>query len=294
MYRFAIVTVLAACSSGAPDDDAWMASLDDTRSLSELAIPGTHESAALYEPVPGSAKCQEMSLEQQLVAGARYFDIRCRRVNDGFAIYHGPIDQLQTFDDVLATTYAFLDEHPQQTVMMSIKEESEPVDSTRGFEEIFRSYAERDPDRWYLADAVPTLGEARGKIVLVRRFGATATPLGIDAAPWGDDTTFTIANAAMVRVQDAYRVTDPEAKWAAITALLDEAAAGAPATLFLNYTSGYESRSGLPNNVVVADAINPKLDVLLRERAAARTGVLAMDHVDAGRIKAVVRMNGLP
>lgn len=268
--------------------------MTDERLVSELSIPGTHESAALYEPVPGSAKCQSLTLAQQLAAGVRYFDVRCRHVEDAFAIFHGPVDQLQTFDDVLATMTEFLDTHPTETVLMSVKEESEPISVTRSFEDTFATYVERDRDRWYLADTVPTLGDARGKIVLVRRFPADATPLGLDAAPWADDTTFTVDNAARMRVQDRYRVPEPDPKWMAITALLDEAATADAGTLFLNYTSGYESRAGIPNNVVVADEINPRLDRLLREVGSVRTGVLAMDHVDGGRVKAVIRTNGLP
>src|SRR5262245_33535864 len=100
-----------------------MAPLPDASTLAQLSIPGTHASAALYEPITGTAKCQRLTLAEQLAIGVRYFDIRCRDIADAFAIYHGPQDEMQTFDDVLATIFAFLDAHPSEAVMMSIKEE---------------------------------------------------------------------------------------------------------------------------------------------------------------------------
>ncbi len=277
-------------------EPAWMSTVDDALLLSQLSIPGTHESAALYEPIAGSAKCQSLTIAEQLDAGVRYFDIRCRHVDDAFAIFHGPVDELQTFDEVTAAMTAFLDAHPSETVMMSVKEESEPVNMTRSFEATFAAYVARDPARWFLADEVPTLADTRGKLVLVRRFAATTRPLGIDASDWADDTTFTITANATLRVQDAYRVTSTDAKWSSITDLVDEARDGSTSTLFLNYSSGYVSHGLLPNNREVADVINPQLDALLAEpeRAHARLGVLAMDHVNETRIQAIVRSNAPP
>ena len=40
----------------------WMSRLADDISLSDLNIPGTHNSAARYEPFPQTAKCQSLSL----------------------------------------------------------------------------------------------------------------------------------------------------------------------------------------------------------------------------------------
>jgi len=290
--RFWLVAVTACSTSAAPAvDPGWMASIDDARSLADLSIPGTHESAALYEPLAGTAKCQNLTLADQLAAGVRYFDIRCRDLSDAFAIFHGPIDEQQTFDDVLATMTDFLDAHPSETVIMSIKEESDAESTTRSYEQTFVSYV--DPDRWYLGDTVPALGDVRGKIVLLRRFAAASTPLGIDASGWADDTTFSIDNAASLRVQDAYQVSDDAAKWQAITALLAEARAADGTTLYLDYTSGYQLHAGIPDTPSVADTINPQLDGVLTDpaTAGARLGVLAMDFVDQTRAMRVASTN---
>ena len=81
----------------------WMARLPDSHLLSQLSLPGTHDTCALYNGFSfGFAKCQAWALADQLNAGIRFIDIRCRHLGDRFAIYHGVIDQRISFDDVRA------------------------------------------------------------------------------------------------------------------------------------------------------------------------------------------------
>ena len=297
MVRLASVTAfaaLAACgvSTAPPADLGWMAGAADEVSLAELSIPGTHETLALYEPLAGTATCQRLSLAAQLRAGVRYLDVRCRHLDDAFAIYHGPVFEQQTFDDVLATVGEFLAAHPSESVVMSVKEESVADGATRSFEQTFASYVARAPERWYLGAAVPTLGDVRGKIVLVRRFAATAAPLGIDASAWADNTTFSLAPS--LRVQDAYVVTDNASKWDAITALFGEARASSQ-TLFLDYASGYQAHGVIPNIPSVSDVINPQLDAYLVDpgNAGAHLGIVVTDFMTESRARRIVESNRL-
>ena len=286
--RGCVLAMLAACSGS--DAPPWMAAQDDATSLAALSIPGTHDTGARFEPAPGLAKTQELTIREQLDAGVRYLDIRCRHFEDGFLIYHGSIDQNQSYDEVLATLDAFLDAHPTETIIASVKEESLPQGNTRTFAATFDDYLFRDPARWYTGDRVPALGDVRGKIVLLRRFDTPHPVLGLDASPWPDSTTFSVANAAAMRIQDAYMVTDNNVKWAAITALAEEAKTAPETTLFLDYTSGYQMMNALPNIPIVADDINARLDGYLAT-ASGRLGVLVMDFVTADRAAAVVRLN---
>ena len=282
---------LASCGDNDRDSPAWMASLPNATSLTGLSIPGTHDSGALYEPYPGIAKAQALSFDQQLLAGVRYFDIRCRDVQDAFEIYHGGIDQNQTFEQVLTTMYDFLAAFPEETVIASVKEEGTEADVTRSFEATFDAYVAENPDRWYVGDAVPTLADVRGKLVLLRRFAAVATPLGIDGSQWQDDATFTLVDAdATLRIEDQYVVTDNAAKWMAITALLAEAQTGDPATLYLTYTSGYQTVNGLDDIPIVSNDINARLDAYLADptNAHAELGVMAMDFATAERARAII------
>jgi 1-phosphatidylinositol phosphodiesterase len=286
-------SVLAACSSEPAGDTDWMASLPDSASLAALTIPGTHDSGAIHEPAAGIAKTQTLTFAEQLDAGIRYFDVRCRNFDDQFLIYHGSIDQSQTFDDVLAAMYAFLDAHPHETLIVSVKEELAAQGGTLTFEQLFDQYAARDPARWHLDDSIPTLGAARGKLVLLRRFDATAS-LGIAAAPavWTDNATFDIAGPPVLHVEDNYIVTDDALKWSAITSLFGEATSlNDPAALYLAYTSGYQMISGLPNIPSVSDTIDAMLDTYFASAPVARYGVVVMDFATAARAHAVLAKN---
>ncbi|MEO6776033.1 MAG: phosphatidylinositol-specific phospholipase C [Kofleriaceae bacterium] len=281
------------CSSEPTGDADWMASLPDATSLAALTIPGTHDSGAIHEPAPGLAQTQKLTFAEQLAAGVRYFDVRCRNFDDQLLIYHGSIDQDQTLDDVLAAMYAFLDAHPREALIVSVKEELAAQGGTLTFDQLFAQYVARDPARWDLDDAIPSLGDARGKLVLLRRFDATAT-VGIAAPPavWTDNATFAIAGPPVLHVEDNYIVTDDALKWTAITSLFGEATSRTdPAALYLAYTSGYQMISGLPNIPSVSDTIDAMLDSYFAAAPTGRYGVVVMDFVTAARAHAVLSTN---
>ena len=148
----------------------WMSRLPDDISLANLNIPGTHNSAARYELFPKTAICQSLSLTAQLRAGVRFFDIRCRHKKDLFFIFHGPINQHLSFDQLLGHMISFLTQNNQETLIMSIKEEHIPKQTTRPFMETLHSYINQNETYWYTKQKIPNLGIVRGKIVLLRRF----------------------------------------------------------------------------------------------------------------------------
>jgi 1-phosphatidylinositol phosphodiesterase len=272
---------------------AWMSAVDDNTSLSALSIPGTHDSGSRVEPVSGTAKCQNLSIGEQLDAGTRYLDIRCRHIDDAFAIHHGSIYQNMNFTDVLTACYNFLAANPTETIMMSVKEEYNSSNITRTFEQTFDSYVALQPGKWYLGATIPNLGAVRGKIVLVRRFGASTTPKGIDCTNWADNTTFSISNgSANLRVQDQYVVPDNSGKWTSITNLLSEAYSGTSSTLYLNYSSGYKSLIfGIPSITTVSNSINPQLDTYFTSNTQGRYGVVAMDFATSARNELIINTN---
>ena len=79
----------------------WMADLDDDRALTSLAIPGTHDSGALYSIADVAGKCQSLSVSEQLRAGVRFFDIRLQLRGDKLAVVHSFVDQMTDFAVVL-------------------------------------------------------------------------------------------------------------------------------------------------------------------------------------------------
>ena len=272
---------------------SWMTSLPDNSSLNALSIPGTHDSGARFEPVSGTAKCQNLTIAQQLEAGIRFLDIRCRHIDNAFAIHHGSIYQNMNFDDVLVACRNFLNSHPGECIVMSVKEEYDPSNNTRTFEQTFDTYVQNYAAIWSTGSTVPTLGQVRGKIVLLRRFSASTTPKGIDATSWADNTTFTINNGnASLKIQDQYVVPDNNTKWNNINTLLTEASTQNPAILYINFTSGYRSLIfNIPSIPTVSDFINPKLSTYFTTNTHGRYGIIPMDFAAADRASLILNTN---
>lgn len=271
----------------------WMSAIADNTSLTSLSIPGTHDSGARVEPIGGTAKCQNLSIREQLDAGTRFLDIRCRHIGDAFAIHHGSIYQNLNFTDVLTACYDFLATNPSETIVMCVKEEYDATNNTRSFEQTFDSYTQLQPSKWYLSDVVPNLGQVRGKIVLLRRFGASSTPKGIEATNWADNTTFSINNAnSSLRVQDQYVVPDNNAKWTGITNLFTEAKNGSQSVLYINFTSGYKSLIfGIPSITTVSNAINPQINTYFTNNTHGRYGIIPMDFAASDRNTLIINTN---
>jgi hypothetical protein len=148
----------------------WMGDLPDTVKLNEISIPGTHDTCALFGG--GSAETQCFSLKEQLLAGIRYVDIRCRRSKDIFAIHHGQYYQKLTFGNVLQACQEFLQEHPNECILMRIKEEYK-ADSEYSFLEIWNKYmVQRGFDNLFYTSTtqdIPRLGQVRGKIFVLEQ-----------------------------------------------------------------------------------------------------------------------------
>lgn len=159
----------------------WMKSIKDDVRIRFLSIPGTHDSASLHGG--DSVQTQSLRLDQQLSAGIRYFDIRCRHVKNSFSIHHGLVYQKLNFDDVMTTMKNFLEENPSETVLMVIKEEYEPSDNSRSFRDTFNTYFEKYKSViWtgYDSEQNPKLGDIRGKIVFVQIFDTKGSRFGIE------------------------------------------------------------------------------------------------------------------
>jgi 1-phosphatidylinositol phosphodiesterase len=272
----------------------WMSTIAGPTSLAALSIPGTHDTGATIETSPGTLKCQNLSVPDQLTAGIRYFDIRTRNVSNKFDVYHTTLYQNLSFDTVLQNIYDFFTANPGETLIMSLKEEQPESGSTNTFEQTFDSYTAQHPERWYLDATIPTLDQVRGKIVLLRRFSVTSTPKGLDGSTgWQDNTTFTIDNGTTkLRIQDFYEFSDNNAKWTSIDNLLTEAKSGTLTTLYLNNTSGYQPLDGGVEDIPsVSNFINPKIVTYFTANTSGRYGIVAMDFADVTKSSLILSTN---
>lgn len=274
--------------------NSWMSGLQDNISISKISIPGTHDSGARVDApvISGTAKTQDLSIAEQLNAGVRFLDIRCRHIDNAFTIHHGAIYQNLNFDDVLNACYAFLNSHPSETIIMSVKEEYDASNTTRSFEQTFDSYVQKNPSKWDLGANIPTLGAVRGKIKLLRRF-SSGTTKGINASPWADNTTFDINNSGVqLKVQDYYKVTNNDDKWNGISSLLNEAKNDTNGKLFVNFTSGYKPGIfGIPSIPTVSNNINPRLKTFFQSNTHGSFGIMPIDFVNAELSQLIVNTN---
>jgi 1-phosphatidylinositol phosphodiesterase len=158
----------------------WMSAIDDNARLSEISIPGTHDSCARFNSAPRT-QTQWFSITQLLNRGIRFLDIRCRYVADGesgrtqniyFPIHHGSVFQNIFFEEVQAQCIAFLNENPSETIIMNVQ--MEYTGNGDEFRTKFLQLTGPYQNHWYFQSSIPTLGACRGKIVLVRAGDASA------------------------------------------------------------------------------------------------------------------------
>ncbi|KAL9846455.1 1-phosphatidylinositol phosphodiesterase-like isoform 2-T4 [Geothlypis trichas] len=257
----------AACC---PD---WMAGLPDTLPLSHLSIPGTHDSLSLFGG--RRLRCQSWGLEAQLAAGVRFLDVRCKLSRGELRIYHLCTFQRASLRGVLRRTLRFLRAHPGEAVLMRIKEEL-PIFSRPGFAaQLHRCLLEEGQGCVWCREEVPTLGQVRGKIVVLEALAREV--LGI---PY-----------ERLSISDAWNVLSLERKWARVRRHLEKAAGGDPSTMYLTFCSG----NGLftcPEEV--ARFVNPRCCQHLRRRAGqpVRWGVVIVDFPGAGLLRLIVESNG--
>ena len=157
----------------------WMGCLPDNLLITDVSIPGVHDAATAHTHAFNAfAQCQQLSIMDQMTSGVRYFDLRARlSYGDRLKMYHG-VDACEYKGDTLELSlvmtwiYNFLQTNPGETVIIQPKNEAgEEIgkDSDKALYEYFRDEAEKYPERWYIGDHVPTLGEVRGKILIMSR-----------------------------------------------------------------------------------------------------------------------------
>ncbi len=163
----------------------WMSCLPDDMLITDVSIPGTHDAGTQHTfNSNDSAQCQQLSIMDQLTSGVRYFDLRTGNPTppatgglDTLKIVHGMAlcvykgDTL-TIGKIMQWIYNFLDQNPKETVIiqpMPMPQVGELLDLHQLAYEFFRNEVRNHRNRYYLGDHVPTLGEVRGKILIISR-----------------------------------------------------------------------------------------------------------------------------
>lgn len=272
------------------DTQIWMSRLDPALTLNRITIPGTHDTGTWPSSSWSPAKCQSMTLAQQLDAGIRFLDIRLKQAPRGgepdFKIHHGPVvdEDLWFSTDIVAVCRRFLAAHPSEAIVVSIKIEA---GSAAQFEDHLARLL--TPDLWLTDAGVPTLAQARGRIVLFRRYAEGE--LGIPAPPsgWPQDARGTFVNGAItMHIQDVYGfrggAADLAKKCRFVVEHLQNAAADPdPHAWWINFTSA--SGGAPPRAFALGDwglgGVNATLDHHLGENPRGRLGLVIMDFPES-------------
>jgi 1-phosphatidylinositol phosphodiesterase len=205
--------------------ESWMSKFRDETPLSALSIPGTHNSPTCHTALP-SVRCQAVSVKEQLNNGVRFLDIRVQPENptdhskDGLILVHSAFPISLTGNkylrDLINTVMAFLDANPSETVIISLKREGVGKSTDQQLSKILHTHYATDPARWFTKNRIPTLGEARNKIAIIRRFVLDDSLRGehggagwcMDAESWPDNCEDGMCSSGEIRVQDFYEVAE--------------------------------------------------------------------------------------
>jgi 1-phosphatidylinositol phosphodiesterase len=272
----------------------WMSAIDQATSIRNMSIPGTHESAARYEG-EGFSKCQNLNLTQQLERGIRFLDIRCKYVSSDGKVFF-PVHHAGNYQRINLVEYAaggdgasveaqcidFLNKHPSETILLNLQQEV--TDDGPPFGAKFMEVINRD--YWHLGTAIPSLGDVRRRIVLIRA-NDPASPDGGWSLPSGQPiglqwTGFKHngrTNTAPFETQNKWEGTNGTEKGQLVEQFLDWAAAGQeyPDWIYLNFLSYAtahigDSASDMNNRILNYIKTQPKF-----ADKSKRLGVLPMD-----------------
>lgn len=213
--------------------------------LSEMNIPGTHDSATAFVSMENTARCQSQTIENQLSQGIRLLDIRLSKSAKDFYLVHSLADCFAdkekavrlTFGEVLSVCKAFLRNNPDELIILSIKQDR-GIMSKKFFPAFYDRYIKGDEESWFLENQVPTIGQCRGKLVLMRRCKVKrsyekAFLCGLDFSFWKDQAKKKQKAEKVILsaekdilisalVQDRYSLA-PKQKWQCARHYLDKA-----------------------------------------------------------------------
>ncbi|EMC95942.1 hypothetical protein BAUCODRAFT_71222 [Baudoinia panamericana UAMH 10762] len=300
---------------GAHDADTWNYSLATQQSLAHVT-----NLVKLTEFDPAAYRCQDSSMLNMLNDGIRVFDLRYAFdvTNTTLVFWHGPglVSETATVDDVLYGFYRWLDDHPSEAIFLSIQYEGGTIPGASqdaGVQLQLYNALSSPAARHYILQTTGsfgTLGEARGKITLLKRFdldqiltayGDSLPGVHFSPAAWIDNSpnitlVYNTATGGAAYIEDYYQPLTPSdstaednIRWKinATEAHLQMAANTHPNSLFWTFASS----TNLANNPPITPAIqalgngsltptggvNERLIPFLRTMMGKRLGIVMFD-----------------
>ena len=271
----------------------WMKDVSGDKYISELVLPGTHNSSTNICDLPFFTKTQSLDIKDQLEIGVRTFDMRIsvdknniKLTHNGYACRKNLFENLY-LDYICDLMYDFLDENSSETIIFLAKDEPDPQDIEL-LKTTFKEIIKDKETYWFLEDRIPTLDEVRGKIVFLTRFN---TDFSIDAY-WNDQGNEDNVEASYelidkgdyaICVQDRYKYK-VDAKWQAFTSELPIFSKN---TLVFNYLSTTEGYLSSPQY------ITPKLNKKFKNYSIPSSfkGSIMLDFIDCNLVDKIIKAN---
>ena len=218
----------ASLTAARGDVQNWMKYLPDNVFAAHVSIPGSHDSATGHDvTLPSSSKAQEKSIDDQLEAGIRAFDIRpgTKKI-DGETVLncnHGIATTSLTLKDAMEKFTDYLKAHPTEFLTFHFFEanvKSTSDSKTQGdFDKMMNALFNEGDFADYIVDFDPYLKvkDVRGKIIIFKRDRLAFTNIKragnlggwpSDSELWEAGKHATVANASDITNSCYIKVTD--------------------------------------------------------------------------------------
>jgi YVTN family beta-propeller protein len=298
------------------DPGSWMGSIPDNRLLTQLLIPGTHDSAAIALTAE-LGETQDWDIATQLGNGIRFLDVRVSNqnkdicgpqklfnVSNKYELRHGPLCLGDLDTVVMGPVTKFLKANPKETVLMSISDEG--TLNTVDFVKDVLNRLDWNNNNLFVTSATTatTLGSVRGRIVLFDRLCIDSA--GGKVAPKECGTSGAVLplnwKSQAMKIQDEYDL-DNNCDWTwkwdfwdgvdcsldypkkarSVVAHLNDASSGTGANYWINFASAnwngmYIGNSAEVSNAAVRDYFNA-LMMTAKDGSVHRFGsIVVMDY----------------
>ncbi|MBN6710091.1 hypothetical protein JFL47_02395 [Haemophilus haemoglobinophilus] len=270
----------------------WITECDPDLRITELMIPGTHDSATstCYERY---YRTQDLSLAEQLDCGVRFLDIRLRR--EMVAAHREWISDISA-EEIFEKCGEFLQKNPQEFVLMRIQNANEQKDDFPEYAEALLSKVQQYKSLFYAWDKSqiaqdgnpiwPRIAQTAGKIIPIECAPPNMLVNKINgelwAANWHENT--------QILLQDLWNGPTLEEKSLAIKSLVEQSGIVDLDKLLLNHISATNGELQYPD--AYAEQLN-KYASQLWQQLARRSfrGVQIYDFINPSICQELLRLN---
>lgn len=305
MKHVYLMMAMMVCMCTTVHADNWMKYLPNHAYVVDLSIPGAHDSATgngwtglagtLTGPTYGTT--QDLTFAKQWAAGVRAFDLRPKVNGSRLAINHGVLQTKLYFDDALRQLRDSLVANPTEFAVIHMLYADGYDNDKEKYKTMLLSLLNSDDLKDYMVDFRPdlTVGEMRGKILILSRDKYDDTPIGgfftnwCGYVDWNAQTAGRIlgpTSSSPLYMQDFSSTYGAEYRKAnAIRTMLDFSTHNVANTAsdivwVFNFASAYNNNGTSTSNGYRSNAVNTHATILdyLSTHSAGPTGVILMDY----------------